>query len=120
MTSGVYPEPKLYLYEAKREDHRHRYEVLVDVSLDFRKTANFRSTLEAIEWNTMRHSDGKFSVFSVATADVENLIAGSMFYCDLRIPGTGYVRRKQMLYYPLGKMQLVKIERCRNRNCNYL
>lgn len=59
--------------------------------------------LQPIQWNTRLNPSGRYSVFTVATAEVNVLTAGSLIHCEMRIPGTGYVKRKALLYYPAGK-----------------
>lgn len=63
----------------------------------------FSVPLQLIEWNTRLHENGRFSVFVIGAADVTDLIPGSLIHCEMRIPGTGYVKRKALLYYPPGK-----------------
>lgn len=60
-----------------------------------------------LEWNTRVFKNGRFSVSVVAAADASVLAAGSLIYCEMRIPGTGYVKRKAILYYPAGKKRKV-------------
>lgn len=56
-----------------------------------------------LEWKTRLLKNGRYSVSVVAAADARVLAAGSLVYCEMRISGTGYVKRKALLYYPLGK-----------------
>ncbi|XP_017769195.1 PREDICTED: uncharacterized protein LOC108557265, partial [Nicrophorus vespilloides] len=84
MASKVYPKPKLSLYRDKKNDVINK------------------NPLEAIEWDTVRHQeDGRFSSFIVATANLDDLDPGDLINCELRIPMTGYVKRKSLIYYPL-------------------
>lgn len=69
---------------------------------------NSRNPLQTLEWNTSRHPNGRFSVFVVAHALVESLAPGSLIHCELRIPGTGYVKKRSLLYYPTGELISVK------------
>lgn len=48
--------------------------------------------------------NGKYTVFVIAVADAAVLVPGSLIHCEMRIPGTGYVKRKAMLYYPSCKL----------------
>lgn len=56
--------------------------------------------MEGVEWNIGRHPNGKYSVTVVSTAAVQNLNPGTLIHCEIRITGTGYVRRESLLYYP--------------------
>ncbi|CAH1363973.1 uncharacterized protein [Tenebrio molitor] len=78
----VYPAPKLILYKDKTDDFYNK------------------NPLQTLEWNTSKHPNGRFSVFVVANALVESLAPGSLIHCELRIPGTGYVKKRSLLYYP--------------------
>nr|XP_015836856.1 PREDICTED: uncharacterized protein LOC660111 isoform X2 [Tribolium castaneum] len=78
----VYPAPKLILYKDRTDDFYNK------------------NPLQTLEWNTSRHPNGRFSVFVVAHAMVDSLVPGSLIHCELRIPGTGYVKKRSLLYYP--------------------
>ncbi|GJQ76183.1 hypothetical protein Trydic_g1926 [Trypoxylus dichotomus] len=81
--SEVYPQPTVFLFK-DAEEH--------DV---YDKTS-----LESVEWTTKKHSNGKFSVTVTSTIKSSKLDYGSLIFCELRIPGTGYVKRESLLYYP--------------------
>lgn len=63
----------------------------------------FSVPLQPIEWTTrLLIENGKYSAFVVAAANATSLTPGSLIHCEMRIPGTGYVKRKALLYYPPG------------------
>ncbi|KAF2893337.1 hypothetical protein ILUMI_12836 [Ignelater luminosus] len=83
--SEVYPEPKIMIYKDRKDDTLSK------------------NPLQAIEWSTSRLRNGRYSVTVVSSAFLNKLNPGSLIHCELRIPGTGYVKRKSMLYYPPSK-----------------
>ncbi|KAB0804357.1 hypothetical protein PPYR_01327 [Photinus pyralis] len=81
--SEVYPEPKLIIFkDVKDEYHDRKY-------------------LDAVEWSTSRLPSGRFSLTTTTSVLLDTISPGSLVHCDLKIPGTGYVKRKTMLYYPI-------------------
>lgn len=66
----------------------------------FRISGFSRSNLEGVEWNMGKHPNGKYSIMTKSLALVDELQAGSLIHCEIRIPGTGYVRKESLLYYP--------------------
>lgn len=62
-----------------------------------------RNSLEAVEWSTSRLANGRYSVTVVSSGFLDKISPGSLVHCELKIPGTGYVKRKSMLYYPPSK-----------------
>ncbi|KAF5308149.1 hypothetical protein FQR65_LT06329 [Abscondita terminalis] len=78
----VYPEPKLTIFKDKKDEPQSR------------------NYLQAVEWSTSRLSTGRYSVTVVTSVLLTKISPGSLVHCELRIPGTGYVKRKSMLYYP--------------------
>nr|XP_022909715.1 uncharacterized protein LOC111420896 isoform X1 [Onthophagus taurus] len=63
-------------------------------------TNNGMNNLEPVEWSTKKHADGKFSLQQTSTIQVNKLEFGSLVFCEMRIPGTGYIKRQTLLYYP--------------------
>lgn len=62
--------------------------------------------MEPIEWDTVRHEeDGRYTTFTTATAKITDLYEGDLITCELRIPATGYVKLKSLVYYPRSKYQ---------------
>lgn len=80
--TDVYPQPKLSIYRDKNDDIQSR------------------RVMEGIEWNVSKHANGKFSVYMIATSKVSRLEPGSLINCEIKIHGTGYIKRKTLLYYP--------------------
>lgn len=66
----------------------------------------FSVPLLPLEWKTRLLKNGRYSVSVVAAADAKVLAAGSLVYCEMRISGTGYVKRKALLYYPSGEKHI--------------
>ncbi|XP_023310601.1 uncharacterized protein LOC108908849, partial [Anoplophora glabripennis] len=81
LASEVYPTPKLVMYKDKTEEFN-------------------RLRLSIIQWDISKHSNGRISMFVVTSVLAANLDPGNMIHCELRIPGTGYVKIKSLLYYP--------------------
>ncbi|KAK5647644.1 hypothetical protein RI129_002536 [Pyrocoelia pectoralis] len=84
-TTEVYPEPKLLIFRDVEDKYQDR------------------KYMEAIEWSTSKLPSGRYSLTTTSTVPLDILSPGSLIHCDLRIPGTGYIKRKSMLYYPLSK-----------------
>lgn len=78
----VYPEPKLTVFKDKKDEFENR------------------NYLQAVEWSTSRLPTGRYSVTITTSILLNKIAAGSLVHCELKIPGTGYVKRKSMLYYP--------------------
>ncbi|KRT82661.1 Immunoglobulin, partial [Oryctes borbonicus] len=83
--SEAYPQPTVFLFKDTEEQDVYD-----------------KTSLESVEWTTQKHSNGKFSVAVTSTIKSSKLDYGSLIFCELRIPGTGYVKRKSLLYYPPG------------------
>ncbi|XP_074035857.1 uncharacterized protein [Leptinotarsa decemlineata] len=79
--SEVFPSPKLLMYKHYEDDH-------------------YRDRIPTVQWDISKHTSGRYSLYIIATALRETLKLGSMIRCELRIPGTGYVKIKSLLYYP--------------------
>lgn len=57
--------------------------------------------LSITEWDIKRNPDNrKYTMFIVGTDKVSELDPGTLIHCELKIPGTGYVKLKSFLYYP--------------------
>ncbi|GLV44653.1 uncharacterized protein CBL_20564 [Carabus blaptoides fortunei] len=84
LVTGVYPEPKLIMYKNTDE------------------AANFqpKGAMEVVEWTKSRHPNGRYDLSIVVSAPVDELMPGEIIDCELRIPGTGYVKKKSIIYYP--------------------
>ncbi|CAG9762369.1 unnamed protein product [Ceutorhynchus assimilis] len=80
LATDVYPSPKLSLYK--------------DVG-------HSRMRLSITEWDLKRNPDTqKFTMFITGTEKISDLDLGMLIHCELKIPGTGYVKLKSLLYYP--------------------
>ncbi|KAG5890146.1 hypothetical protein JTB14_010164 [Gonioctena quinquepunctata] len=88
LASDVFPTPKLLMYRSYEEEH-------------------YRNRLQTVERDISKHQSGRYSLFIVASALRETLIPGSIIRCELRIPGTGYVKIKSLLYYPEGDIPTI-------------
>ncbi|VEN50990.1 unnamed protein product [Callosobruchus maculatus] len=86
----VYPTPKLFMYKDFRDDHH-----------------NGKNRLQTVHWDISKTNGGRYNVYIVATERTANLKPGTLIGCELRIPGTGYVKIKSHLFYPVGKAQNV-------------
>ncbi|KAF7279927.1 hypothetical protein GWI33_006598 [Rhynchophorus ferrugineus] len=83
LATDVYPSPKLLLYK------------------DIKNNFHNKVRLSIVEWDIKKNPDnGKFSIFIIGTDRVSELQPGSLIHCELKIPGTGYVKLKTLLYYP--------------------
>lgn len=56
--------------------------------------------MEAVEWTKSRHQSGKYDLSIVVSVPLQYLRPGDIVDCELRIPGTGYVKKKSIIYYP--------------------
>lgn len=83
--SEVYPEPKLNIFKDVKDEYQGR------------------KYLDAVEWSTARLPSGRYSLTTTTSVVLDSISPGSLVHCDLKIPGTGYVKRKTMLYYPISK-----------------
>ncbi|XP_060520125.1 uncharacterized protein LOC132698195 isoform X2 [Cylas formicarius] len=81
--TDVYPSPKLLLFK--------------DLKNDF----HGKTRMSIMEWDVKKDPDtGRYTIFIVATEKVSELDLGTLIHCELKIPGTGYVKIKSLLYYP--------------------
>lgn len=60
----------------------------------------FRNNLEVVEWIKSKHQSGRYDISIIASASMVNVTPGDIFDCEMRIPGTGYVKKKSLIYYP--------------------
>lgn len=68
-----------------------------------------RNRLQIVHWDINKNQNGRYSVSVIATVASELINPGTIISCELRIPGTGYVKIKNILYYPSRKYaRLVK------------
>lgn len=59
----------------------------------------------------------KHTITVVGTDNISEVDADSLIHCELNIPGTGYTRRKSVLYHPLGNnINILTIHYKRNNN----
>ncbi|KAF5272430.1 hypothetical protein FQA39_LY07898 [Lamprigera yunnana] len=77
----VYPEPKLTIFRDRQDEIPNR------------------NYLQTVHWITSRLSSGSYSITVITTIATDKINPGSLIHCELRIPGTGYVKRKSLLYY---------------------
>lgn len=102
--SEVYPEPKIMMYTDKKENIYAKCDNLLCKILILNNfyILYWRNPLEAVEWSTSRLNNGRYSVTVITSVLASDLNSGTLIHCELRIPGTGYMKRKTMLYYPPG------------------
>ncbi|XP_075227587.1 uncharacterized protein LOC142328028 [Lycorma delicatula] len=84
IAQGIYPEPRLLLYTEMKE--------------------NQRVAVPGVKVQTTVRS-GTFDVSANVLLSDEGLASPTVFSCELKIPNTEYVRKKNIVYYP-GKMEL--------------
>ncbi|XP_030766303.1 uncharacterized protein LOC115890260 isoform X2 [Sitophilus oryzae] len=83
LASDVYPSPKLFLYK------------------DIKNNLYNKIRLSIVEWDVKKNPNtGKYTVFIVGVDHLAELEPGTLIHCELKIPGTGYVKLKTLLYYP--------------------
>ncbi|ENN70680.1 hypothetical protein YQE_12625, partial [Dendroctonus ponderosae] len=83
LANDLYPSPKLLLYKGAKNDFHSRMR------------------LSITEWDIKRNPDNrKYTMFIVGTNKISELDPGTLIHCELKIPGTGYVKLKSFLYYP--------------------
>lgn len=59
--------------------------------------------LSITEWNVkVDPISQKHNITVVGTDNLSEVDANSLIHCELNIPGTGYTKRKSVLYHPLG------------------
>ncbi|CAG9813524.1 unnamed protein product [Phaedon cochleariae] len=85
LASEVYPAPKLLMYKTYKDE--------------FNKVR-----FPTIHRELTKHNTRLFSSYVIATAPTKTLNPGTLILCEVRIPGTGYVRIKSLLYYPEGNI----------------
>ncbi|XP_050316388.1 uncharacterized protein LOC126750720 isoform X2 [Anthonomus grandis grandis] len=81
--SDVYPAPKMVLFK------------------DVQNDIHSRMRLSIIEWDLKKNPiTERYSMSIVGTHKLNELDPGTLIHCELKIPGTGYVKLKSLLYYP--------------------
>ncbi|KAJ8925393.1 hypothetical protein NQ315_009225 [Exocentrus adspersus] len=84
LASEVYPAPKIMMYKENKDEF-------------------YRARVPSVQLDISKHPNGRFTVFIVSSVLAEILHPGALVHCELRIPGTGYVKIKSLLYYPQSK-----------------
>ncbi|CAG9860484.1 unnamed protein product [Phyllotreta striolata] len=80
LATETFPKPNLLMFKSYK-DHYHR------------------KGLSTVQWDVSKHNSGRFTTYIVSSLNREYLQDGSIIRCELRIPDTGYVKMRSILYY---------------------